>query len=128
MNKPHTITIYNKLPDDTYAKKVLHNVYWYGSDSVNVSGKGIVESSSINIIIEGENLNDYVDYHIFNSEDFEYDHQKYTIQDGLRIVYGEGPDIYSINELSDAFKQITITSFNENIVGSSLDNLYITGR
>lgn len=125
MDKPHTITIYNKLKvDDTeqYIKRVLNNVYYYGTDSVNISGKGVVESGNINIIIDGENLEDYVNYKSFN------DSSKYTIKPNDRIVLGVGPDITSINELNDSIRQITVFSIDENLVGSSLDNLLITGR
>ena len=125
MDKPHTITIYNKLKvDDTeqYIKRVLNNVYYYGTDSVNISGKGVVESGNINIIIDGENLEDYVNYKSFS------DSSKYTIKPNDRIVLGVGPDITSINELKDSIRQITVFSIDENLVGSSLDNLLITGR
>lgn len=125
MDKPHTITIYNKLKvDDTeqYIKRVLNNVYYYGTDSVNISGKGVVESGNINIIIDGENLEDYVNYKSFS------DSSKYTIKPNDRIVLGVGPDITSINKLNDSIRQITVFSIDENLVGSSLDNLLITGR
>lgn len=125
MDKPHTITIYNKLKVDgteQYIKRVLNNVYYYGTDSVNISGKGVVESGNINIIIDGENLEDYVNYKSFS------DSSKYTIKPNDRIVLGVGPDITSINKLNDSIRQITVFSIDENLVGSSLDNLLITGR
>lgn len=125
MNKPHTITIYNKLKVDDneqYIKRVLNGVYYYGTDSVNISGKGVVESGNINIIIDGENLKDYVNYKSFS------DSSKYTVKPNDRIVLGVGPDITSINELNDSIRQITVFSIDENLVGSSLDNLFITGR
>lgn len=125
MNKPHTITIYNKLKvndNDQYFKRVLSGVYYYGTDSVNISGKGVVESGNINIIIDGENLEDYVNYKSFS------DSSKYTVKPNDRIVLGVGPDITSINELNDSIRQITVFSIDENLVGSSLDNLLITGR
>lgn len=125
MDKPHTITIYNKLKvndNDQYFKRVLSGVYYYGTDSVNISGKGVVESGNINIIIDGENLKDYVNYKSFS------DSSKYTVKPNDRIVLGVGPDITSINELNDSIRQITVFSIDENLVGSSLDNLLITGR
>ena len=125
MDKPHTITIYNKLKvndNDQYFKRVLSGVYYYGTDSVNISGKGVVESGNINIIIDGENLEDYVNYKSFS------DSSKYTVKPNDRIVLGVGPDITSINELNDSIRQITVFSIDENLVGSSLDNLLITGR
>lgn len=125
MDKPHTITIYNKLKvndNNQYFKRVLSGVYYYGTDSVNISGKGVVESGNINIIIDGENLGDYVNYKSFS------DSSKYTVKPNDRIVLGVGPDITSINELNDSIRQITVFSIDENLVGSSLDNLLITGR
>ncbi len=125
MNKPHTITIYNKLKVDDneqYIKRVLNGVYYYGTDSVNISGKGVVESGNINIIIDGDNLEDYVNYKSYNSS------SKYTIKPNDRIILGIGPDIASINELNDSYRQITVFSIDENIVGSALDNLLIMGK
>ena len=123
MNRPDTITIYIKVKDD-YVKRTINDVYWYGSDSINISGRGIVESDSINIIIDKENVKNYVDNRYFNVNNEE----EYTLQNGMRIVRGIGPDINSINELDDSYEQITIFSFDVNIVGSSLDNLYIRGK
>lgn len=125
MNRPHTITIYNNLKinnTDNYIRRVLTGVYYYGTDSVNISGKGVVESGNINIIIDGDNLEDYVNYKAFS------DSSKYTIKPGDRIVLGTGPEITSINDLNDSIRQITVFSIDENLVGSLLDNLLITGR
>ena len=33
--------------NDQYFKRVLSGVYYYGTDSVNISGKGVVESGNI---------------------------------------------------------------------------------
>lgn len=121
MKMPHNITIYNKLKEQ-YVSKKLRNVYYFGSDSINISGKGTIESGNINIIIDGENLKDYINY-----KDF-IDSSKYTIQNGTRIVLGDGPDIKSLNDLDDSFKQITVFSFDENLVGSNLDNIVVVGK
>ncbi len=122
MNRPHTITIYNSS-NENYIKHVLKGVYWYGTDSINISGKGVVESNSINIIIDGEeNLGKYI-----SKESYQGDKDTYTLDTGIRIVYGVGPDITSLNELVN-YKQISVFSFDINIVGSSLDNILILGR
>lgn len=122
MNRPHTITIYNSF-NENYIKHVLKGVYWYGTDSINISGKGVVESNSINIIIDGEeNLGKYI-----SKESYQGDKDTYTLDTGIRIVYGVGPDITSLNELVN-YKQISVFSFDINIVGSSLDNILILGR
>lgn len=121
MNRPHTITIYNKY-QDKYIATVLHDVYFYGTDSINISGKGIVENGAINIIIDNDNLKKYV-------PEKKYDGSKdtFTIQKGIRIVLEEGPNIESISEL-DEFEQITVFSYDSNIVGSTIDNLLISGK
>lgn len=122
MNRPHTITIYNSF-NGKYIKHVLKGVYWYGTDSINISGKGVVESNSINIIIDGEeNLGKYVPKEIYQG-----DKDTYTLDAGIRIVYGEGPDITSLNELEN-YKQISVFSFDVNIVDSPIDNILILGR
>lgn len=122
MMTPHTITIYNRYRGKYY-KKILKDVYWYGTDSINISGKGIVESGNINIVITKKNLDDYVNY-----KDFDGDEKKYTVQKDSRIVLDEGPDIESLNDLDDSYRQITIFSYDENIVGSPLDNVLIVGK
>lgn len=121
MNRPHTITIYNKYKDK-YIKNALNDVYWYGTDSINISGKGIVESGAINIIIDGDNLSKYVP-----EEEYVGDKETFTIQKNIRIIYGEGPDIESLSEIEN-LKQITVFSYDANIVGSGIDNILISGK
>lgn len=121
MNEPHTITIYNKY-NDKYFKSILNDVYYYGTDSINVSGKGIAESGSINIIIDGDNLSKYI-----SEEKYVGDNETFTVQTNIRIVLGEGPNITSLNEI-EKLKQITVFSFDVNIVGSDLDNILIGGK
>lgn len=121
MNRPHTITVYNKL-DNKYIKTTLSDVYWYGTDSINISGKGIVESGAINIIIDGDNLSKYVP-----EEEYIGDKETFTIQKNARIVYGDGPEIESVSEIEN-LKQITVFSYDANIVGSNIDNILISGK
>ena len=121
MNRPHTITIYNKY-GDRYFKTVLSDVYWYGTDSINISGNGVVESGAINIIVDGENLSKYV-----SEEKYIGEKNTFTIQNEIRIVLGEGPDIESVSEI-EYLKQITVFSYDVNVVGSPLDNILIGGR
>lgn len=121
MNRPHTITIYNKY-NDKYFKCILDGVYFYGTDSINISGKGIAESGAINIIIDGDNLFKYVDEkkYIGNKDTF-------TLQNNIRIILGNGPDITSLSEIEN-LKQITVFSYDVNIVSSAVDNILIGGR
>lgn len=121
MNRPHTITMYNKY-QDKYKRTELNDVYWYGTDSINISGKGIVESGSINIIIDGVNVLKYIP-----EEEYIGDKNTFTIQKGMRIILGNGPDITSINEVEN-FRQMTVFSYDINIVGSELDNIFISGK
>lgn len=121
MNRPHTITIYNKYKEK-YIKSVLKDVYWYGTDSINISGKGIVENGAINIIIDGENISKYVP-----EEEYIGNEKTFTIQNGIRIILGEGPDITSLAEI-EKLKQITVFSYDTNIVSSELDNVFISGK
>lgn len=121
MNRPHTITIYNKYKGK-YIKSILSDVYWYGTDSINISGKGIVESGAINIIIDGNNLSKYVP-----EEEYVGDKDTFTIQKNTRIVYGKGPKIESLSEI-EGLKQITVFSYDANIVGSIIDNILISGK
>lgn len=122
MEKPHTITIYNKY-NDKYYKKTLDNVYWYGTDSINLSGKSIVESGNVNVIIDGENLKDYA-----TENEYVGGTNKYTIQKGNRILLGKGPDITSLNEIPESFKQMTVFGVDENLVGSNIDSILIVGK
>jgi len=121
MNRPHTITIYNKY-DEKYYKTILNNVYWYGTDSINISGKGIVESGAINVIIDGDNLSKYIP-----KEEYTGDKETFTIQKNNRIVLGNGSDINSVSEL-EGLKQITVLSYDVNIIGGDLDNILIGGK
>lgn len=121
MTRPDTITIYNKFADK-YVKTVLRDVYWYGTDSINISGKGIAESNAINIIIDEDNLKFFV-----KEKEYVGTPKTYTIQKGIRIVHGVGPDVESLNELIN-YEQITVFSYDINIVESSVDNILIGGK
>ena len=122
MKKPHTITIYNEYKGE-YLKSILHNVYWYGTDSINISGKGIVEAGAINIIIDGDNLLKYV-----TEREYKGDKNTFTIQRENRIILGEGPDIVSVDDIPNNFKIMTVFGIDENLVGSSIDNILVTGK
>ena len=122
MEKPHTITIYNEYKGE-YLKSILHNIYWYGTDSINISGKGIVEAGAINIIIDGDNLLKYV-----TEREYKGDKNTFTIQRENRIILGEGPDIVSADDIPNNFKIMTVFGIDENLVGSSIDNILITGK
>lgn len=113
MNFPHTITIFSEQNlDGTYTKKEIDGVYWYGTEMFNLSGKGIISSNDINIIIPKEKI----------PTDFK-------IKKKQRVVKGIAQDIKkTINELNGYDEVITITSINNYDVGSELDCILIGGK
>ena len=113
MEFPHTITIFGEQNSDgTYPRKEIEGVFWYGNYSISLSGKGVVSSDSINIIIPKDKI----------PTDFK-------IQNENKVVKGIAKDIEkSITELNDYNEVITIESINNYDVGSNLDCLLIGGK
>ncbi len=115
---PHSITIFHKNYDkatdkETYERQVVDGVYWYGSKKVSIQGLGVVNSDSITICIPSENIP--------------------TI--GLKIakkdivVLGKiETEITSISELSNYEDKITVSSIDNNTIGSLVDNILIVGE
>lgn len=123
------ITIFNKIENDdktTYNTKHLKNVIWYGTDNINLSGKGIVNSDDINIVIPLESLSDYKKVSEFNELDDKSNF--FTLQKEDKIVKGVADDIKSVKELSKYENVVTIKSIEENLFGSSIDNILIKGK
>lgn len=126
---PNEITIFNKIENDdktTYNTKHLKNVIWYGTDNINLSGKGIVNSDDINIVIPLESLSDYKKVSEFNELDDKSNF--FTLQKEDKIVKGVADDIKSVKELSKYENVVTIKSIEENLFGSSIDNILIKGK
>lgn len=126
---PNEITIFNKIENDdktTYHAKYLKNVIWYGTDNINLSGKGIVNSDDINIVIPLESLSDYKKVSEFNELDDKSNF--FTLQKEDKIVKGVANDIKSVKELSKYENVVTIKSIEENLFGSSIDNILIKGK
>ncbi len=112
MEYPHTITIFGEQnKDGTYPKKTIEGVFWYGTENINISGKGIVTNDSINIIIPREKI----------PTDFK-------IKRKNRIVKGIAEIKESITELENYDEVITVTSVNNYDCGSELDCLLIGGK
>ncbi len=112
MDFPHTITIFGKQnKDGTYPKKTIEGVFWYGTDGISVSGKGVVTNDSINIIIPKDKIpNDF------------------KIEKKNRVVKGVAEDIReTITELNSYDEVITITTINNYSCGSDLDSMLIGG-
>ena len=106
---PDEITIFNKIENDdetTYHTKHLKNVIWYGTDNINLSGKGIVNSDDINIVIPLESLSDYKKVSEFNELDDKSNF--FTLQKEDKIVKGVADDIKSFKELSKYENEVTI--------------------
>lgn len=126
---PDEITIFNKIENDdetTYYTKHLKNVIWYGTDNINLLGKGIVNSDDINIVIPLESLSDYKKVSEFNELDDKSNF--FTLQKEDKIVKGVADDIKSVKELSKYENVVTIKSIEENLFGSSIDNILIKGK
>lgn len=125
---PDEITIFNKIDDEetTYHKTNLKNVIWYGTDNINLSGKGIVNSDDINIVIPLESLSNYKKVNEFNELDDKSNF--FTLQKGDKVVKGKANDIKSVKELSNYENVITIKSIEENLFGSSIDNILVKGK
>ena len=117
MNHIDTITIYNKVGEE-YKRFELEGVYWYGSQGLSISGRGVVSSDDINVFIPKAKMEKYKPF---------YEDGFYTIQQEDRIVKGVGPEITSAKDLAN-FERITVTSFSVNIVNSDLDNILIVGK
>lgn len=126
---PDEITIFNKIEngdETTYHSKHLKNVIWYGTDNINLSGKGIVNSDDINIVIPLESLSDYKKVSEFNELDDKSNF--FTLQKKDKIVKGVADDIKSVKELNKYEDVVTIKSIEENLFGSSIDNILIKGK
>lgn len=114
---PHVITIFRLIKKDgleTYYRKQVDNVYWYGNVGITVSGKGLVDSDSINVFIPKESLTGYDTEWSINKKD--------------RIVKGIAKDINSFNELEQYEDVIIVKKINKNDCGSELDNILVTGE
>lgn len=107
-----TVTIFHKGEQDVYDRKVIHGCYWYGNDSITIQENGIIHDNSINVFFPCSVIKEY----------------ELKVYKGDRIVKGDVPMIKSVNELSQYEHRITVLTVNENIVGSSLDNLVVTGK
>lgn len=105
-----TVTIFHKGIDDTYERKVINGCYWYGDTRISNSGHGIVRDDAISVFFPKDVI---TDLKIFKND---------------RIVKGEVDAISSVNELSKYEDKITVLTVQWNNVGSSLDNILVTGK
>ena len=111
---PHTITIYRHSVEqgaDKITRQIVKGVYWYGGEGITTSGKGTTESNSATIISSPEAAGQYK--------------SSWDIKPKDRILKGECPEINSLKEIPAA---LTVISVDENICGSSVDNITITAK
>ena len=111
---PHKITIYRHSIEngaDVITRQIVKGVYWYGGSGITASGKGTAEESSAMIITSPETTAQYKD--------------GWTIEPKDRILKGEHPEISGLKEIPAA---LTVLKVDENICGSTVDNITITAK
>ena len=111
---PHTITIYRHRVEngaDVITRQIVKGVYWYGGTGITASGKGTTEESSVMIIASPETTAQYKD--------------GWTIEPKDRVLKGEHPEI---NGLKDIPAALTVLKVDENICGSTVDNITISAK
>lgn len=131
MEHPHTITIYNKIVidrEDKYYRTTLNNVLWYGSDTINISGKGITNSDDINIFIPVESLENYKKPNEYINLTDEERNDFFTLKKGDIVVKGESFDITSITDLKNYNDVITINKINDYLLGTNIDSILVSGK
>lgn len=107
-----TVTIFHRAQNNSYERKVIEGCYWYGDTRISNSGHGIVRDDAITVFFP-KNIVEENQLKIFKND---------------RIVKGIADDILSVNELIKYDDKITVLTVNENIVGSKIDNLVVTGK
>lgn len=104
---PHTITVFTPLGNGGYERYLISGVYWYGISGKTLSGKGKEATASVKIAMPIK---------LFKG-----------IEKGSYIVKGNYPEIKSIKELDGIENCITVQNIDINDVGSTIDNVVITG-
>lgn len=108
---PHTITIYRHSVEnnaDVYRLQTVSGVYWYGSDTVTVSGNGIQAAHPVTVVSSPD-----------LAATFGTD---WDVKPGDRIVRGTGIEISSWKELADC---VTVKKVDDNRCGGRVDNITI---
>ena len=110
---PHTITIYHHFVEDgvdVYSKKEIPGWYWMQTKSNIGSGKGAEKTDSYKVVASPLTTSQYG--------------LTWDVYVGDRVVKGSAPDINSWKELKDA---MVVKAVEENICGSSVDNITLIG-
>lgn len=111
---PHTITIYRHKVEngaDIITRQIVKGVYWYGGTGITASGKGTTEGDSATIITSPETTAQYK--------------SSWDIEPKDRILKGEHPEINGLREIPAA---LTVLKVDDNICGSTVDNITITAK
>ena len=108
---PNTVTIYrHEIKDnrDVYFRQVVKGFYIWGSMGLVGKGKGAENDDKIKIMSSPERAADYG--------------KTWNVKKGDLIIKGTGKEISALKELAESF---TVMSVEENICGSSVDNVLI---
>ena len=111
---PHTITIYHHFVEngaDVYSKVILPGCYWHHKAAQAGAGKGTEKTDGYTVVVSPEQTARYGEY--------------WDVYTGDRVIKGSGPDITSWKELQG--EVMTVRAIEENICGSSVDNITLTG-
>lgn len=111
---PHTITIFHHSVvngADVYSRTEVPGWYWMHEAAQNGSGKGTERSDSYKVVASQATTAQYGD--------------SWSAKVGDRAVKGSAPDITSWKDLKGDV--MTIKAIEENICGSSVDNITLIG-
>lgn len=111
---PHTITIYHHSVvegADKYSRVVVPGWHWNHKAAQSGMGKGTERADSFTAIASPEATALYGD--------------SWSVKVGDRVVKGSGPDITSWKDLKGDV--MTVQAVEENIYGSSVDNITLVG-
>lgn len=111
---PHTITIFHHAVvngTDVYSRTEVPGWYWNHKAAQTGSGKGTERADTYTVVASQETTALYGDV--------------WSVNVGDRVVKGSAPDITSWKDLKGDV--MTVKAIEENICGSSVDNITLTG-
>ena len=111
---PHTITIFHHSVvngADVYSRTEVSGWYWNHKAGQAGSGKGTERTDSYTVVASPETTALYGD--------------SWSVKVGDRVVKGSAPDITSWRDLKGDV--MTVKAIEENICGSSVDNITLIG-
>lgn len=111
---PHTITIYHHdvvSGTDVYSRTEVPGWYWNHKAGQTGSGKGTERTDTYTVVASQATTALYGD--------------SWSVKVGDRVVKGSGPDITSWKDLTGDV--MTVKAIEENICGSSVDNITLIG-